>query len=221
MTLEAFKIPGSTRILWDNKNGPGSAGNTRRGLTRSPGTSREGLPVMVSTLVPIDDHDPANSAPVINDLDAGIAAEHLVCADLLMGGWRAFMTDQNCPYDIAVEAGGRLIRVQVKATRQARPTPQRTAQIPAYMWHVRRAGKGGKRVYGEDEFDLLALVALDIRKIAYLPPSRHRQTVHIKPPKSQVPGGKRFEDCTLADALAEITSVQSEDLFSRIEGRSA
>ena len=136
---------------------------------------------------------------IVTDLAAGTAAEHLVCADLLLDGWRAFLADQNCPYDVAVEIDGRLVRVQVKSTRQQRAIPQRATHIPAYMWHVRRAGKRGQRTYAADEFDLLALVALDIRRIAYLPPSEHRQTVHIRPPGA--PGGKHFDDYSFRRAL--------------------
>lgn len=136
---------------------------------------------------------------VVTDLAAGTAAEHLVCADLLMLGFNAFLADQNCAYDVAVDINGRLVRVQVKATRQQRSIPQRESHIPAYMWHVRRAGKGGRRVYGSDEFDLLALVALDIRRIAYLSPSAHRQTVHIRPPGSH--GGRQFDDFPFRSAL--------------------
>lgn len=143
--------------------------------------------------------DESVAEAVVTDLAAGTAAEHLVCADLLMLGFNAFLADQNCAYDIAVDFAGRLIRVQVKATRQQRAIPQREIHIPAYMWHVRRAGKGGRRVYGSDEFDLLALVALDIRRIAYLPPSAQRQTVHIRPPGSH--GGKQFDDFPFRSAL--------------------
>lgn len=138
----------------------------------------------------------------VTDLAAGTAAEHIVCADLILAGWRAFLADQTCPYDIAVEVDRRLVRVQVKATRSARAIPQRATHIPAYMWFVRRAGKRGARVYAEDEFDLLALVALDIRRIAYLPPSKHRQTVHIRPPGA--PGGRQFDDFPFTRALMEI-----------------
>lgn len=128
----------------------------------------------------------------ITDLAAGTAAEHMVCADLLLGGWRAFLTDQNCPYDVAVDVDGRLVRVQVKATRSPRRIPWRanSNDIAAYMWHVRRAGKGGARVYDSGDFDLLALVALDIRQIAYLPPEHAKQTIHIRPPGTI--GGKQF-----------------------------
>ena len=134
----------------------------------------------------------------INDLECGIAGEHLVCADLLISGYRAFMTDQNCPYDIAVELNGQLIKVQVKTTRKPRAIPQRKNHYPAYMWHVKRAGKNGSRIYGKNEFDILALVALDVKKIAYMQMSDLKQTVHIRTydsdiePKHGVKAGKTF-----------------------------
>lgn len=140
---------------------------------------------------------------VVTDLATGTAAEHLVCADLLLAGWRAFLADQNCPYDVAVDVGGRLIRIQVKATRAQRSIPQRATHIPAYMWNVRRAGKAGARVYAVDDFDLLALVALDVRCTAYLPPSQHKQTVHIRPPEAV--GGKQFADYPFDKALVEVS----------------
>lgn len=143
----------------------------------------------------------------VTDLAAGAAGEHLVCADLLMQGYRAFLADQNCPYDVAVDIGGRLVRLQVKSTRGARAIPQRVGHFPAYMWNVRRAGKGGRRVYGTAEFDLLALVALDCRKVAYLPPSAQKQTVHIRThddatcPKHGGKTGKTFQQFPFALAL--------------------
>lgn len=138
----------------------------------------------------------------VTDLGAGTAAEHLVCADLLLGGCRAFLADQNCPYDVAVDIGGRLVRIQVKATRCQRSIPQRREHIPSYMWHVRRAGKAGKRTYQLGDFDLLALVALDIRRTAYLPPSDHKQTIHIRPPGAR--GGKHFDDYPFQRAIQAI-----------------
>lgn len=136
------------------------------------------------------------------DLACGIAAEHLVCAELLLAGYTAFLSGQHCPYDIAVEHQGRLIRLQVKATRKQRAIPQRKNHIPAYMWHVRRAGKGNKRNYNENDFDLLALVALDIRSVAYLPQQQHLKTIHIRPPGSR--GGKQFSDFPFNKALEVI-----------------
>jgi hypothetical protein len=136
----------------------------------------------------------------VTDLAAGTAAEHLVCADLLLQGYNAFLTDQNCAYDVAVDVAGLLVRVQVKATRKLRPLPQRAVNTPGYMWHVRRAGKGGRRNYDGSEFDLLALVALDVQRIAYLPPELQRQTIHIKPAGA---GGRQFDHYPFAAALKE------------------
>lgn len=147
---------------------------------------------------------------VITDLAAGAAGEHLVCADLLMMGYRAFLADQNCPYDVAVDVGGRLIRIQVKSTRKAKALPQRVGHFPAYMWHVRRAGKGGARVYADGEFDLLACVALDVRRVAYLPPSNHCQTVHIRAhengaaPAHGGKSGKTFSQYPFQAAMQEV-----------------
>ena len=147
---------------------------------------------------------------VVTDLAVGIAAEHLVCADLLLLGHRAFLADQNCPYDVAVDAGDKLVKIQVKATRAPRAVPQRDGYFPAYQWFVRRAGKGGARLYSESDFDLLALVALDSRRIAYLPPSFKARTIHIRThgnSGSPIHGGKTgktFEQYPFSKALAEV-----------------
>lgn len=115
----------------------------------------------------------------VSDLAAGVAGEHMVCADLLLRGYNAFLTDQNCPYDVAMEVGGRLIRIQVKTTRKERAIPQRKSHTPAYLFHIRRCGKGGRRSYDERDFDAMALVALDIRKVAYIKLGEAKQTVHL------------------------------------------
>lgn len=157
----------------------------------------------------------------LTDLAVGTAAEHLVCFDLLMQGYRAFLTDQNCPYDVAVEIDGRLVRVQVKATRAPRSVPQRVHPSSAYQWHVRRAGKCGVRVYEKGAFDALALVALDIQRIAYLPPSEQKQTVHIRVPDHvpvpSRPGqpGKYFDDYPFDRALQ---MLGAQDDFTLLPG---
>jgi hypothetical protein len=135
-------------------------------------------------------------------LSIGTAGEHVVCADLLLSGFTAFRTDQNCAYDVAVDLGGRLVRLQVKSTLRARPLPQRSSAIPAYTFAVRRSGVGGRRTYAENAFDLLALVALDIRTVAYLPPSQQRMTISIRPPGTG--GAKQFGDFPFAKAAAEL-----------------
>ncbi len=147
---------------------------------------------------------------VITDLAVGTAAEHLVCADLLLGGYRAFLADQVCPYDVAVDVGGRLVRIQVKATRCPRQLRGRNKTMP-YMWNVRRAGKKGRRVYADGEFDLLALVAIDVRRIAYLPPSQHRQTIAIRAHENAGPtwergaAGRTFDQFPFFAAIGELS----------------
>ena len=144
--------------------------------------------------------------PVLASSAVGLAAEHLVCADLLLAGYKSYMTDQSCAYDVVLDSGQRLVRIQVKAATRPRSMPQRTIYTTSYMWHVRRAGKGARRVYGENEFDALALVALDIRQIAYVPPSQKAMTIHIKPPGEVGPLArcKQFEDYPIEKVLAEL-----------------
>lgn len=121
-------------------------------------------------------------------LEIGKAAEHLVVADLILSGHRAFLTDQGLPYDVVFDHKGRLLRVQVKATANPRPVPNRPGSGPSYQFHIRRSGKGSKRIIGNDEFEIMALVALDIRQIAYmLIGPKVLQTIHLRVPNW--PGG--------------------------------
>lgn len=119
----------------------------------------------------------------INDLDVGTAGEYLVCADLILSGFRAFMTTQSCPYDVAVEIDGRIVRVQVKTTRTVRAIPQRKIYTPAYLFHIKRCGKGGNKQYEKNDFDIMALVALDIKQIAYIKNNEAKKTMHLNKEK--------------------------------------
>lgn len=117
-------------------------------------------------------------------LEIGKAAEHLVCADLILLGYRAFLADQGLPYDVIVDYNGRLMRVQVKSTLYARPLPQRKRHPGAigYLFYPRRRGHKA-RVKASNEFDLLALVAIDIRQVAYMPLNKNtHQCIFLRPP---------------------------------------
>ena len=99
--------------------------------------------------------------------EVGQAAEHLVCADLLLNGWTAYLAGPSVPYDIVVETGDARVRVQVKSTLL--PTTNRAARrvTPAYFFCLNsRLGKRLPR-YGHSEVDIFALVALDRKLIAY------------------------------------------------------
>lgn len=116
-------------------------------------------------------------------IEIGKAAEYLVLADLLLSGVCAFPTDQGLPYDIVADVSGRLVRIQVKATQRPRPTPNRPGSGNSYIFYCRKAGKNGSRTVADGTFDLLALVALDIRTIAYVPLNGNvPQTVCLRAP---------------------------------------
>lgn len=103
----------------------------------------------------------------VSNLNVGRVGEFLVMADLLLQGQKCFLTDQGLNYDVVVEIGDKLIRGQVKTTKKTRVLNQ--SARPIYFFHIRRAGKGGKRQYSLNEFEFFALVALDIRRVFYLP----------------------------------------------------
>lgn len=98
-----------------------------------------------------------------NELQAGKAAEHLVCADLILQGYSAFLADQGLPYDVIVDTGNTIKRVQVKAT-----VPKTVQGRLVYPFGTRRS-KGTNRPVGINEVDYYAFVALDVRLVAYLP----------------------------------------------------
>lgn len=117
----------------------------------------------------------------LSDLAAGKAGEYLVCADLIFKGHTAFLSEQGLPFDVIADVGGRLLRVQVKTTRETRPVPQRKeTHTPAYLYHIKRCGKRGQAAYADGDVDLFALVALDTRDIGYLPSSFARQTMMFR-----------------------------------------
>lgn len=117
----------------------------------------------------------------LSDLAAGKAGEYLVCADLILKGHTAFLSEQGLPFDVIADVGGRLLRVQVKTTRETRAVPQRKeTHTPAYLYHIKRCGNGGRGTYGAGDVDVFALVALDTRDIGYLPASMARQTMMFR-----------------------------------------
>ena len=51
-----------------------------------------------------------------NELQIGKAGEHLVCSDLILQGFNAFLADQGLPYDVVVDNDNKLWKIQVRAT---------------------------------------------------------------------------------------------------------
>ena len=113
----------------------------------------------------------------ISDLQAGKAGEHLVCADLILGGYIAFLSEQGLSYDVVVDIAGRLVRIQVKATRQPRAVPEGKDYTPTYVFNIRKMGKNGRRAYTAEDVDIFALVALDRQIVGYVAESVVKQTM--------------------------------------------
>ena len=136
------------------------------------------------------------------ELQTGKAGEHLVCCDLIIQGFNAFLADQGLPFDVLVEKNGILKRIQVKTTTKLIDS-SKSKRI--YRFGTRRA-KGGISRVREAEVDYFAFVALDIKQIAYIPikemlvhSGKVKQTMdfksrQIKYTTRSYSGGKYFED---------------------------
>jgi PD-(D/E)XK endonuclease len=115
----------------------------------------------------------------------GAAGEHIVCADLLLLGYRAMLAAATLPYDVLVDVKGRLLRVAVKSTAKPVPRPTRPHSKWRYSFSVQRrmrlsTGKMLGRDYTDAEIDMLALVALDIRRVAYVPFADYRTRIWLE-----------------------------------------
>ena len=113
-------------------------------------------------------------------LQIGKAGEYLVCADLILKGFIAFPSEQGLPYDVLLDTGEKLLKIQVKTTEKPRKIQQRVKDSLAYVFSIKRAGANGKTRYEEKEIDLFALVCLDTMSIGYLTNKEMPTTINIR-----------------------------------------
>jgi len=105
---------------------------------------------------------------ISKELQLGKAGEHLVCADLILQGYNAFLSDQGLLFDVVVEKNRKLKRIQVKTTQKLiSPYKNYKKSNNIYRFGTRRC-KGNRTRIDLDSIDYFAFVALDIKKIAYL-----------------------------------------------------
>lgn len=139
--------------------------------------------------------------------DVGAAGEHLVCADLFMNGFWASLTASGLPYDVVSDIRGRLIRIQVKATQKPKPPSGRPHKRLCYNFNIKKLARE-PGVYLK--CDLVALVAIDIKQIAYIPANQCPCILQIDGPNAeyQYPsakgpraGHRGFSDFPLLRAL--------------------
>ena len=152
-------------------------------------------------------------------LQIGKAGEYLVCADLIMKGFIAFPSEQGLPYDVLLDNGDKLLKVQVKTTEKQRLiTQERANPIPVYSFNIKRAGNGGKTRYGLNEIDLFALVCLDTMSIGYLKNNEMPTTINIRVDelKGSYRDEKGIQDFEKIKELNKTIKNQSE--ISRITG---
>jgi len=114
------------------------------------------------------------------ELQIGKAGEYLVCADLILKGFIAFPSEQGLPYDVLLDNGKRILKIQVKTTNGLRIVPQRNIESKCYIFNVKRHGKNNKQRYESTEIDLFALVCLDTKKIGYIINSEMPETLNIR-----------------------------------------
>lgn len=124
--------------------------------------------------------DKAFDLAIVDDMQAGKAGEYLVCADLILKGFIAYPSEQGLPYDVVLDMGGRLLKVQVKATRTHKQTPQRVSNVNTYAFNVKRRGKRNRGEHDQHSCDLFAFVALDERHIGYMRNGDAKQTMFFR-----------------------------------------
>lgn len=147
-----------------------------------------------------------------NELQIGKAGEYLTCADLVMKGLVAFPSEQGLPYDVLVDNGKRLLRVQVKTTTAPRVIPQRAKDSFAYIFNVKRCGKNGTQRYSDSEIDIFALVCLDTRQVGYLLNGDMPETLNLRVDslRGTYYDEKGIQDYEKAIELSKTISNQSE-----------
>lgn len=111
-----------------------------------------------------------------DNLKFGRAGEHLVCYDLIMMGYDAFLSDQGLPFDVICIKDNKLIKIQVKSTKSVIEDFRKRL---IYRFGIRR-GKGNLRRYTSEEVDVVAFVALDTKEIAYISIDKVKQTMEFK-----------------------------------------
>lgn len=149
-------------------------------------------------------------------LEIGKAAEHLVCADLIIQGYRAYLSDQGLPYDVVVDLEGHLIRVQIKSSCFSKEVnPLGAIKKQAYFYEIRRRGRGGSKRLSNRDCDIVALVALDIKIIAYLPITDVGQCCYLVPPGGYIDKKRKHRetiDCfPFADAVKHLIQPKEVD----------
>lgn len=110
----------------------------------------------------------------------GKAGEYLTCADLLLKGFNVSPAGETLPYDLLLDTGKKILKVQVKTTETHRKTNQWRGVSGAYVFSIKRKGSNGEKRYENDEVDIFAVVALDTMQIGYIKNENMPTTINIR-----------------------------------------
>lgn len=150
----------------------------------------------------------------MGDLECGKAGEYLVCADLIIKGYVAFLSEQGLPYDIVMEANGVLLKVQVKTTRGVRNVPQRKIPVNSYIFNIKRRGKNNSQLANDDTCHIYALVALDTKEIGYMLNKDVKQTMNFRANSNR--GNYRDENINVVSIGKYLTDLKLEDCLCQL-----
>jgi hypothetical protein len=153
-----------------------------------------------------------------NELQIGKAGEYIVCADVIMMGLIAYPSEQGLPYDVVIDNGTRLLKCQVKTTREPRKVPQRSSDTSAYIFNIKRHGKNFDKRYTKKDVDLFALVELQNKSVIYITNDDMPETINIRVDslKGQYYDEKGIADYKKAKELHQTIKNKSE--IGRIMG---
>ncbi|OPZ79386.1 MAG: hypothetical protein BWY78_00060 [Alphaproteobacteria bacterium ADurb.Bin438] len=115
-----------------------------------------------------------------NKFQIGKAGEHLVCFDLIKKGFLVSIASETLPYDLLLDTGNKIIKVQVKTTECPKKTNQWRGRSEAYVFNIKRKGANGAKKYLDNEVDLFALVSLDTMQVGYIKNCDMPTTINIR-----------------------------------------
>lgn len=110
----------------------------------------------------------------------GKAGEYLTCADLLLKGFNVSPAGETLPYDLLLDTGEKILRVQVKTTETYRTTNQWRGVSGAYVFSIKRKGANSEKKYDDNEVDIFAVVTLDTMQIGYIKNKDMPTTINIR-----------------------------------------
>tara|TARA_R110002020_G_scaffold5502_5_gene22837 strand:- start:477 stop:893 length:417 start_codon:yes stop_codon:yes gene_type:complete len=103
-----------------------------------------------------------------NSIAIGHAGEHLTCYVAIMDGYNAYRVTGQLPYDVIVEKGKNLYKVQVKTSTYKGNRPSITFQLRRRAMSY-SSKKSTAYSYPKNTIDLYAFASPDYNKVAFIP----------------------------------------------------